>query len=71
MLMARDLIEIIQKFMLLCNIKYIECFLFIYFLFDKLKIFRKKEALEKEIVMIEKDLEKLNSNNVIIDLTKW
>lgn len=36
-----------------------------------LLLFRKKEALEKEIVMIEKDLEKLNSNNVVIDLTRW
>jgi len=32
---------------------------------------RRKEALEKEMNAIEKDLEKLNSNNVIIDLTRW
>jgi len=58
MLMAKDLIEIILKFMLPCKIKFLILF------------FRRKEGLEKEIQIIEKDLEKLNSNNVIVDLTR-
>ena len=31
----------------------------------------RKENIEKEMLVIEKDLEKLNSKNVVIDLTKY
>lgn len=57
--MVKDHIEITQRFMLLCK--------FIGYLIN---YFRKKEGLEKEIKIIEKDLEKLNSYNVIVDLTR-
>lgn len=79
--MAKYLTGITQKFMLRCNLqKYKFTQLkFIIHKFYKNKFLlnfkhyvnRRKEALEKEMQMIEKDLEKINSNNVIIDLTKW
>lgn len=38
--------------------------------FDTLVIKRKKETLEKEMAIVEKDLEKLNNRNVIVDFTR-
>ena len=38
--------------------------------FDTLVLLRKKEGLEKEMEIVEKDLQKLNNQNVIVDLTK-
>ena len=38
--------------------------------FDTLVLLRKKEGLEKEMEIIEKDLAKLNNKNVIVDLTR-
>ena len=38
--------------------------------FDTLVILRKKEGLEKEMEIIEKDLQRLNNRTVIVDLTK-
>ena len=38
--------------------------------FDTLVLLRKKEGLEKEMEIIEKDLQRLNNRTVIVDLTK-
>ena len=38
--------------------------------FDNLVLLRNKEGLEKELGIIEGDLKKLDSKNVIIDYTK-
>lgn len=38
--------------------------------YDTLVLLRKKEGLEKEIAMVEKDLHLLNNHNVVVDLTK-
>ena len=38
--------------------------------FDTLVLLRKKEGLEKEMAIIEQDLERLNNQNVIVDLTR-
>jgi len=59
MLIVKGHIEIIHRFMLLCK----QDFYIINFT-------RKKEGLEKEFQMFEKDLEKPNSRYVIMDLTR-
>ena len=38
--------------------------------YDTLVLLRKKEGLEKEIAVVEKDLQLLNNQNVVVDLTK-
>ena len=38
--------------------------------YDTLVLLKKKEGLEKEMEIIEKDLQSLNNKNVIVDLTK-
>jgi hypothetical protein len=38
--------------------------------YDTLVLLRKKEGLEKEISIVEKDLQLLNNKNVVVDLTK-
>ena len=38
--------------------------------YDTLVLLRKKEGLEKEIGIVEKDLQLLNYKNVVVDLTK-
>jgi hypothetical protein len=38
--------------------------------YDTLVLLKKKEGLEKEMAIIEKDLQLLNNKNVIVDLTK-
>ena len=38
--------------------------------YDTLVLLRKKEGLEKEIAVVEKDLQLLNNRNVVVDLTK-
>ena len=38
--------------------------------YDTLVLLRKKEGFEKEISIVEKDLQLLNNKNVVIDLTK-
>ena len=38
--------------------------------FDTLVLLKKKEGLEKEMAMVENDLQSLNYKNVIVDLTK-
>ena len=38
--------------------------------FDTIVMREKKENLEKEIEIVEKDIEKLNSDNVVVDLTR-
>ena len=61
MLMEKELIGIILRFMLCSNFRFIYLSYF---------FFRKKEGLEREITILEKDIEKLNSNNVLIDLMR-
>ena len=38
--------------------------------YDTLVLLKKKEGLEKEMAIVEKDLQLLNNKNVIVDLTK-
>ena len=38
--------------------------------YDTLVLLKKKEGLEKEMAIVEKDLQSLNYKNVIVDLTK-
>ena len=39
--------------------------------YDTLVLLRKKEGLEKEIAMVEKDLASLNNQKVVLDLNRY